>query len=188
MHFCFLLDWTTNKKEGKTIFKELLINDQIHAPEVRLIDESGEQLGIMSTVSARDIAKNKDLDLVCMNKMAVPPVCKLLNYGKYKYEAIKSVKEYKKNQKIVELKEIQLSRTIDSHDLEVKAKHGRRFLTEGNKIKVVLRMRGREQAYAKMAVEVVKNFYEKLADLGTIDKEPQVVGRNIILIITSKVK
>lgn len=170
------------------IFKELLINDQIRASEVRLISETGEQLGIMSTVEARNIAKQSDLDLVCMNPNSTPPVCKLLNYGKYKYETIKSAKEYKKNQKVVELKEIQLSRTIDSHDLEVKAKHGRRFLNEGNKVKVVLRMRGREQAYAKTAVEVVKNFYEKLSDIGSIDREPRVVGRNIILIITSKVK
>lgn len=134
------------------------------------------------------MAVKAGLDLVCMNLSSAPPVCKILDYGKYKFDAMKSEKESKKNQKMVELKEVQLSRTIDSHDLEVKAKHGRRFLSEGNKIKVVLRMKGREQAYAKNAVEVVKKFYAMVADLGNIDKEPEVVGRNVILIITSKIK
>ena len=182
MRFQFLF------KGDTTIFKELLINDKIRASEVRLIDEKGEQLGIMGIEQAKDLADKASLDLVCMNINSSPPVCKLLNYGKYKYEAIKNEKESRKNQKVVELKEIQLSRTIEAHDLEVKAKHGRRFLTEGNKIKVVLRMKGREQAYAKNAVEVVKKFYTLLEDLGSIDKEPAVVGRNIILIINSKNK
>lgn len=142
----------------------------------------------MSLSQAKETAEKANLDLVCMNLSSTPPVCKIMDYGKYKFDAIKSEKESKKNQKVVELKEIQLSRTIDSHDLEVKAKHGKRFLSEGNKIKVVLRMKGREQAYAKTAIEVVKKFYMLLADLGTIDKEPEVVGRNIILIITSKIK
>lgn len=176
------------KKEDITIFKELLINDQIRASEVRVIDEKGEQIGIVGIAQAKDMAEKAGLDLVCMNLSSAPPVCKILDYGKYKFDAIKSEKESKKNQKIVEIKEIQLSRTIDSHDLEVKAKHGRRFLSEGNKIKVVLRMKGREQAYAKTAVEVVKKFYDMVADLGNIDKDPEVVGRNVILIITSKIK
>lgn len=175
-------------KEDFTIFKEFLINDQIRASEVRVISETGEQLGILEITKARELADKAGLDLVCMNINSAPPVCKLLNYGKYKYETIKNEKESKKNQKIVELKEIQLSMTIDSHDLEVKAKHGRRFLTEGNKIKVVLRMKGREQAYAKNAIEVVKKFYKFVEDLGSIDKEPEIIGRNIVLIITSKTK
>jgi translation initiation factor IF-3 len=155
---------------------------------VRLISATGEQLGIMTLSQAKEIADKENLDLVCMNLSSAPPVCKIMDYGKYKFDAIKNEKESKKNQKVVEIKEIQLSRTIDSHDLEVKAKHGRRFLSEGNKVKVVLRMKGREQAYAQAAVEVVKKFYALLADLGTIDKEPEVVGRNIILIVTSKIK
>ncbi len=142
----------------------------------------------MTLSQAKEIADKENLDLVCMNLSSAPPVCKIMDYGKYKFDAIKNEKESKKNQKVVEIKEIQLSRTIDSHDLEVKAKHGRRFLSEGNKVKVVLRMKGREQAYAQAAVEVVKKFYALLADLGTIDKEPEVVGRNIILIVTSKIK
>lgn len=123
-----------------------------------------------------------------MNNSANPPVCKILNYGKYKFDAIKKEKEAKKNQKITELKEIQLSMTIDTHDLEVKAKHGKRFLEDGNKVKVVLRMRGRQQAYAKNAITVVKNFYAMLEEFGSIDKEPEIVGRNIILIVSPKTK
>ena len=123
-----------------------------------------------------------------MNNSANPPVCKILNYGKYKFDAIKKEKEAKKNQKVTEIKEIQLSMTIDTHDLEVKAKHGKRFLEDGNKVKVVLRMHGRQQAYAKNAITVVKNFYSMLEEFGTIDKEPEIVGRNIILIVSPKTK
>lgn len=142
----------------------------------------------MNISKAKDLAEKSGLDLACMNSNSVPPVCKILNYGKYKFDTIKGEKESKKNQKLTEIKEIQLSMTIDSHDLEVKAKHGRRFLNDGNKIKVALRMKGREQAYSKNAVEVVKKFYAMLADLGSIDKEPEVLGRNVILIVTSKIK
>ena len=132
------------------------------------------------------MANNANLDLVLMSASANPYVCKIMNYGKYKFDAIKKEKELKKNQKIVSLKEIQLSMTIDTHDLEVKAKHGTRFLKDGDKVKVVLRMKGRQQAYTKNAIEVVKSFYTRLADVGSYDKEPEVVGRNIIMIISPK--
>lgn len=141
----------------------------------------------MSIDKALKLAESEGLDLVCMNN-SVPPVCKIFDYGKYKFDSIKKEKEAKKNQKITELKEIQLSMTIDTHDLEVKAKHGKRFLEDGNKVKVVLRMKGRQQAYAQNAINVVKNFYSLLESLGTIDKEPEIVGRNIILIISPKTK
>ncbi|MDY3658622.1 MAG: translation initiation factor IF-3 [Eubacteriales bacterium] len=170
------------------MFKELLINEQITANEVRVIGENGEQLGILKIQEAHELAEKANLDLVCMNNSANPTVCKILNYGKYKFDAIKKEKEAKKNQKITELKEIQLSMTIDTHDLEVKAKHGKRFLEDGNKVKVVLRMRGRQQAYAKNAITVVKNFYAMLEEFGSIDKEPEIVGRNIILIVSPKTK
>ena len=142
----------------------------------------------MSLASAHEIADKANLDLVCMNNSANPPVCKIMDYGKYKFDSIKREKEAKKNQKVVELKEVQLSMTIDTHDLEVKAKHGKRFLEDGNKVKVVLRMRGRQQAYAQNAIKVVKNYYTMLETYGTIDKEPEIVGRNIILIISPKTK
>lgn len=142
----------------------------------------------MKISEAHELADKVNLDLVCMNGSANPPVCKIMDYGKYKFDAIKKEKEAKKNQKVTELKEIQLSMTIDTHDLEVKAKHGKRFLEDGNKVKVVLRMRGRQQAYAQNAITVVKNFYGMLQELGTVDKEPEIVGRNIILIISPKTK
>jgi translation initiation factor IF-3 len=142
----------------------------------------------MKISEAHELADKANLDLVCMNGSANPPVCKIMDYGKYKFDAIKKEKEAKKNQKVTELKEIQLSMTIDTHDLEVKAKHGKRFLEDGNKVKVVLRMRGRQQAYAQNAITVVKNFYGMLQELGTVDKEPEIVGRNIILIISPKTK
>lgn len=175
-------------QEGTTIFKELLINEQINVNEVRVISQEGQQLGIMKISEAHELADKANLDLVCMNGSANPPVCKIMDYGKYKFDAIKKEKEAKKNQKVTELKEIQLSMTIDTHDLEVKAKHGKRFLEGGNKVKVVLRMRGRQQAYAQNAITVVKNFYGMLQELGTVDKEPEIVGRNIILIISPKTK
>lgn len=142
----------------------------------------------MKISEAHELADKANLDLVCMNGSANPPVCKIMDYGKYKFDAIKKEKEAKKNQKVTELKEIQLSMTIDTHDLEVKAKHGKRFLEDENKVKVVLRMRGRQQAYAQNAITVVKNFYGMLQELGTVDKEPEIVGRNIILIISPKTK
>ena len=173
-------------KGDNIIFKELLINDQINTNEVRLIGQNGEQHGIVSYQTALNLAQEAGLDLVLMSSASNPYVCKIMDYGKYKFDSIKKEKELKKNQKIVELKEIQLSMTIDTHDMEVKAKHARRFLTEGNKVKVVLRMKGRQQAYAKNAVEVVNSFYKMLEELGTSDKAPEIVGRNIIMIITPK--
>ena len=155
-------------------------------PKVRLIGTNNEQLGIMSSKEALAIAEEQNLDLVLMSPNAEPPVCKIIDYGKFKFDQAKKLKEQRKAQKTVEIKEIQLSMTIDTHDMEVKAKHGVRFLKDGNKIKVVLRMKGRQQAYAKNAIEVVNSFYKMLEDLGTSDKAPEIVGRNIIMIITPK--
>ena len=172
-------------KGDTTIFKELPINDQIRAESVRLVSEQGEQLGIMSLAEAQSEADKRGYDLVLLNG-GNPAVCKLMDYGKYKFDSIKKEKELKKNQKVTELKEIQLSMTIDTHDMEVKAKHGNRFLQEGNKVKVVLRMKGRQMAYKNTAVEVVKKFFAMISANGSYDKEPEVVGRNIILIVNPK--
>ena len=173
-------------KEDKIIFKELLINDQITAKEVRLISSSGEQLGIVETSKANQIAEQENLDLVMMAANSQPPVCKIMDYGKYRFDAIKKEKELKKNQKIVELKEIQLSLTIDKHDIEYRAKQGNKFLQNGDKVKLVLRMRGRQQAFVNNAIEVVNNFYTLLSENGTIDKKPEVNGRNVFLIVSPK--
>lgn len=131
-------------------------------------------------------AKTQGLDLVLMNSRANPVVCKLLDYGKFKFDSIKREKEAKKNQKVSVLKEIQLSMTIDTHDMETKAKHGNKFLLNGDKLKVVLRMRGRQQAFAKNCVAVVEKFYELVSENGVIDKKPQIMGRNIIMIVNPK--
>ena len=132
---------------------------------------------------AQDLATKAEMDLVCMNPNAIPPVCKIMDYGKYKFDAIKREKEAKKNQKVTELKEIQLSMTIDKRDLEIKAKRGLGFLEDGNKLKVVLRMSGRQQAYSAKAIDVVKQYCDMVSSAGTRDKEPEIVGRNIIVIV-----
>lgn len=171
-------------KGDTIIFKELTINEQITSSQIRLIGANGEQLGIVSRLEALSTAENEGLDLVMMSAGNGVAVCKILDYGKYKFDAIKREKELKKNQKIVELKEIQLSMTIDKRDLEIKAKRGLDFLSDGNKLKVVLRMSGRQQAYSAKAIEVVKNYCDMVAEKGTRDKEPEIVGRNIIVIVT----
>lgn len=153
---------------------------------MRLIGSSGEQLGIVSLAEAKNRAYAEGLDLVLISPTANPVVCKIMDYGKYKFEQIKKEKEIKKNQKVVEFKEVQLSMTIDTHDMETKAKHGNRFLKEGNKVKIVLRMRGRQQAYAQNGVEIVKKFYQMLAENGTVDKEPEINGRSILLVVSPK--
>lgn len=163
-----------------------MINDQINANEVRLLGQNGEQLGIVSLSSALSLAVEQDLDLVLVSPNANPVVCKLMDYGKYKFDAIKKEKELKKNQKVVDLKEIKLSMTIDTHDLETKAKHGNRFLMDGDKVKVILRMKGRQQAYAQNGIEVCNSFFTLLEANGVIDKKPEVVGKNIIMIISPK--
>lgn len=176
------------KLEDTTIFKPLLINEQIFAKEVRLIGSESEQLGVVSISQARSMAEEQGLDLVLMSPNSNPPVCKIMDYGKYKFDAIKKERELKKNQNIVDLKEVQLSMTIDTHDLQTKAKHANRFLTGGDKVKIVLRMKGRQQAYAKNGIEIVKNFFEMCSENGTVDKAPEIMGKNIVLIVSPKNK
>lgn len=129
------------------------------------------------------MAEDSQLDLVNISPKAVPPVCKIMDYGKYRYEQIKKEKEARKNQKVVEVKEVWLSMTIDDNDMVTKAKGAAKFLAEGNKVKVTLKMRGRQQAYAKNGVEVVKRFGEILKDVATVEKQPLTEGRNIIMIL-----
>lgn len=164
----------------------MLINEQITASQVRLIGENGEQLGVVSRAEALEKADEAKLDLVLMSGGTVPPVCKLLNYGKYKYDAIKKDKEIKKAQKVVETKEVRLSMTIEEHDKLYRISNATKFLQEGNKVKISLKMKGREQAYVKKAIEIVKDFCDRLNEFGTIDKEPEVVGRNIFVTVTPK--
>ncbi len=176
----FFLD--TIFREGKTI-KDQLINDQINLPKVRLVGENGEQLGIVSSTEANHIADEQNLDLVLISPNAEPPVCKLMNYGKYKFEQTKKLKEQRKAQKVVEIKEIQLSMTIERHDIEVKAKHARKFLGNGDKVKVTIRMRGRQQARPEAGIAVMNAFAEDLQDVGLVEKQAEIMGRNIIMVI-----
>ncbi len=163
-----------------------MINSQITAKEVRLIGEEGEQLGVLSTVQAQEIADKNGVDLVMMNPNGNPPVCKLMDYGKYKFDAVKKEKELRRNQKISEIKEIQLSMRIDDYHVSFKLKNAQKILQEGDKVKVSLRMRGREQAYSQNAVETVKKFVADLADYGFIEKDPVIMGRNVSVVINPK--
>ena len=172
------------KKEITTIFKELLINEQIVADDVRLIGENGEALGIMKLPEAQKIADDRGYDLVLMTATSNPAVCKIMDYSKYKFDAIKKEKELRKNQKVIELKEIQLSMTISDHDISYRVTNATKFLQDGNKVKVVLRMKGRQQAYVKNCIDVVKGFVDKLSAVGTTEKEPEVNGRNIFVVVS----
>lgn len=165
------------------IIKELQINEQIRDKEVRLIGADGSQLGIFSAYNAQKIADEAHLDLVKISPNAVPPVCKVMDYGKYRYEQSKKEKEAKKNQKIVELKEIRLSMTIDDGDLNTKAKTAAKFLKEGNKVKVSLRMRGRQMVYVNEGIAVVLKFAELLNEVAVIEKKPVAEGRFISMVI-----
>ncbi|MBE5743887.1 MAG: translation initiation factor IF-3 [Clostridiales bacterium] len=162
------------------------MNEEILDKEIRLIGENGEQLGVMSASAALSIAYESDLDLVKISPNATPPVCKIMNYGKYKFEQIKKQKEARKNQKVVELKEIWLSMTIDVGDLNVKAKQAQKFLAAGNKIKVSIRMRGRQNAHSNLGVEVMNKFYQMIENDAILEKKPLLEGRNILMILAPK--
>ncbi len=163
-----------------------MINEQITANQVRLIGENGEQLGIVSKAEALAKAEEASLDLVLMSGGTVPPVCKILDYGKFKYDALKKDKEIKKAQKIIETKEVRLSMTIDEHDIAYRVSSTSKFLQDGNKVKISLRMKGREQTYVKKAIEIVKDFCDRLSEVGTTEKAPELLGRNVFVIISPK--
>ena len=173
----FLVRYTTIKDQHQ-------VNGEIRDKEVRVISAEGEQLGIMSAAEALRIAEEEDLDLVKISPNAVPPVCKIMNYGKFKFEQAKREKENRKNQKVIEIKEIYLSMTIDIGDLQVKAKKTMEMLSDGNKVKVSIRMRGRQQAHASMGVDVMKRFFEMLGGKAVMDKAPVTEGRNILMILS----
>ena len=160
------------------------INEQIREKEVRVIGTNGEQLGVMSSEAALKLAYDEGLDLVMMTAQANPPVCKIMNFGKFKFEREKREKEAKKKQQTVELKEIQLSCRIDTHDFETKVKHAHRFLTSGNKVRVVLRFKGREMAHVALGGEIMQKFEEACAELGTVDKKPVLDGKLLSMVIS----
>ena len=163
-----------------------MINEQIRDREVRLVGENGEQLGIMPAKDALKLAKDAELDLVKIAPTAKPPVCKIIDYGKYRYELARKEKEAKKKQKVIEVKEVRLSPNIDVNDLNTKINAARKFIEKGNKVKVTLRFRGREMAHMFKSKYILDDFAEKLADIATVDKPAKVEGRSIVLFLTAK--
>lgn len=169
----------------KTI-SELMLNEQIRDKEIRLVGEDGEQLGIMSAKDALKMAKEAGLDLVKIAPTAKPPVCKIVDYGKYRYEQTRREKEAKKKQKVTEVKEIHLSPNIDVNDLTTKANQARKFVEKGNKVKVALRFRGREMAHMATGKEVLDTFFEKVSDVAVVEKPAKLEGRNMIMVLAEK--
>ncbi|MBQ1906767.1 MAG: translation initiation factor IF-3 [Firmicutes bacterium] len=166
--------------------KEALINEQIRAREVRLIDSEGNQLGIVSTREALERAAEANLDLVNISPNAAPPVCKIMDYGKYRYDQQKKEKDARKRQKTTEVKELRLSTFIEEHDLETQANKAYKFLTGGDKVKVSIRFRGREMGYVNKGRETMLGFYERLKSEGNIEKQPVLEGRNMSIVIAPK--
>ena len=163
-----------------------MINEEIRDREVRLIDENGEQMGIVTNQAAQALAEERGLDLVKIAPQATPPVCKLMDYGKYRFELTKREKEQRKNQKIVELKEVRLSATIDLRDMEVKAKGCIKFLQNGDKVKVSIRFRGRQATHGEIGLEVMKTFFDLVKEAGVIDRPAKQEGRNMHMILSPK--
>ena len=163
-----------------------MINEQIRDREIRLIGEDGQQLGIMSSRDAMKLAKDAGLDLVKIAPTAKPPVCKIVDYGKFRYEQARREKEAKKKQKVIEVKELRLSPNIDTNDLNTKVNNARKFLEKGDKVKVTLRFRGREMAHMSKSKYILDDFAESLKDIATIDKPSKVEGRSMVMFLTAK--
>ena len=173
-------------QEVLPISKETRINEEIRDKELRVIDENGEMIGIMSRDEALRLAEEKKLDLVNISPNAKPPVCKILDYGKYRYELQKREKEAKKKQKTMAVKEIRLSTFIEDHDIQVKAKTACKFLQDGDKVKVSLRFRGREKDYTARGREVMERFAEACSEVSSIDKKPTFEGRSLTMFLAPK--
>ena len=163
-----------------------MINEQIRDREIRLIGEDGEQLGIMSAREAMKIAQEAELDLVKIAPAAKPPVCKIIDYGKYKYEQERKEKEAKKKQKTVEVKEVRLSPNIDTNDLNTKINNAKKFISKGNKVKVTLRFRGREMAHVQQSKHILDDFAETLADVAVVEKPAKMEGRAMSMVLAEK--
>lgn len=168
------------------IIAETFINQEIRAKEVRLISETGDQLGILPFAKALQIAEDKHLDLVQIAANANPPVCKLMNYDKHRYEQSKYEKEMRKKQKVINIKEVQLSVTIEENDLAVKVKRAIKFIGNGDKVKVVIRFRGRQIAHSDIGLELMNEFAKRLDDIAMVEKKPNIEGRQMIMILAPK--
>ena len=162
------------------------INEEIRDKEVRLIDSDGSQLGIVSLQQAMDTAIQRGLDLVKIAPKAEPPVCRVMDYGKFRFEQAKKEKEAKKNQRVIEIKEIRMSPGIGENDFNTKLKNGQKFLTDGDRVKVSVRFRGREMAHTEIGEQLLKDFAAKCADIATLDKNPKLEGRNMSMFLSPK--
>ena len=178
----FILDWRCFGI-SKVVHQ---LNEEIRDKEVRLIGATGEQLGIMSAPEALDIAEEQGLDLVKISPQAQPPVCKLMDYGKYRFEQSKREKEAKKNQHVVEIKEVRMSPGIDIGDFNTKLKNAQKFLADGNRVKVSVRFRGREMAHTEIGRELLKKFAESCAEVAIMDKDAKMEGRNMSMFLSPK--
>ena len=163
-----------------------MINEQIRCKEVRVIGEEGQQLGVMPPKEAMKLAKEANVDLVKIAPSANPPVCKLVNYGKYRYELARKEKEAKKKQKTVEVKEVRLSPNIETNDLNTKVNNAKKFISKGNKVKVTLRFRGREMAHVQQSKHILDDFAQMLGDIAVIEKPAKMEGRSMSMVLTEK--
>ena len=166
--------------------KDLLINEEIRDKEVRLVGTDGEQLGIVSISVAQNMAIEKNMDLVKIAPQAVPPVCKIMDYGKFKFEQAKREKEAKKNQKVIEIKEVRLSLNIDTNDFNTKVNRAIKFLEAGDKVKAALRFRGREMAHPERGVNIMQRFTDAVAAVGVVEKQPKMEGRSMVMFVSPK--
>lgn len=166
--------------------KELQINEEIRDREIRVIDADGSQLGIMSAAQALEIAMQKELDLVKIAPQATPPVCKVMNYGKYRFEQAKKEKEARKNQHVVDIKEVRLSLNIDTNDFNTKRNHAIRFIADGDKVKVSIRFRGREMGHPELGLEIMNRFAEACADSAIVEKAAKLEGRSMLMFLAPK--
>ena len=165
---------------------DLMINEEIRDREVRLIDQNGEQMGIMPTRKAMELAEQAGLDLVKIAPQAKPPVCKLMDYGKYRFEQSKKEREIRKNQKVITIKEVRLSAVIADHDFDVRVKQGQKFLQDGDKVKASIRFRGRQIAHSQIGMEVMAAFADRLKDIAVIERKPLIEGRNMAMVLAPK--
>lgn len=166
--------------------QELQINEQIRDKELRVIDADGTQLGIMSLRQALEIAEQKNLDLVKIAPQANPPVCKIIDYGKFRFEQAKREKEARRNQRVVEIKEVRLSLNIDTHDFETKKNHALRFISDGNKVKASIRFRGREMGHPELGLEIMRKFSDAMSEVAVVEKPAKLEGRNMLMFLAPK--
>lgn len=166
--------------------KDLHINEEIRDKEVRLIGDDGSQLGVVPLAQAQGLAAEKNLDLVKIAPQAAPPVCKIMDYGKYKFEQAKRDKEAKKNQKVIEIKEVRLSLNIDTNDFNTKVNRAIKFLQDGDKVKAALRFRGREMAHPELGTQIMQRFTDAVAEVGSVEKQPKLEGRSMVMFVSPK--